>query len=79
LPLVPDGKGKRKRSKRKRRGDLNKKLKIEGPGSNPAASDHDTEENEGLGEAQFFEACLLEYGDIQGKRRFKISGTTIMN
>jgi hypothetical protein len=75
------GKNKRKRNKGKK-GDSKKKPKTEEPNSNFADSEYETAEEdleEDLGEAKFFEACLVEYGDSAGKRRFKIFGTTIMS
>jgi hypothetical protein len=79
LPQAPGGKNKRKRNEGEG-GDHKKKPRIEEPSPRSADSDRMTaEEEDDLGEAKFFEACLMEYGDSQGKRRFKIFGTTIMS
>jgi hypothetical protein len=75
----PQTGGKNKRKwKEGKGGDPKKKPRNEEPNSNPVDSDYETaeeEHEEELGEAKFFEACLMEYGDSEGNRRFKIFGT----
>lgn len=80
-PQLPKANNKRKRNGKNEGGNPDKRIKPEGADAISADIDHETAEeddSENLGEAKFFEACLMEYGVGERKRMFKIFGTTIM-